>query len=129
MSRKFNAKFEDLKGYNLRNMIIDGSKGADNVRQSYHNKHKDKSGNFGIVIRFELGGKIDAGCGMMVDNDAVYELHGDYASDKTLYNLCFGTVSRPITPIPEGLNYAQIVEYMNTWISTNGHKSANWTAF
>ena len=111
MSRKYEANFAELKGVSLRNEL-----GATRATQSYRNKHKDGSGNFGIVIAFERDGLVDCGCGMKTWDRDVFEIHGDYATDGTLYNLRFGDVGRTSSQIPEGYNYTQIVQFMNQYI-------------
>ena len=111
MSRKFEAKFEELNGVKLRNELS-----ATRALQSYRNKHKDLSGNFGICIVFRHEGMVDIGCGMKTQNRDVFEIHGDYGTDGTLYNLSFGEVGRCSSQIPEGYNYTQIVQFMNQYI-------------
>jgi hypothetical protein len=111
MSRKFEANFAELNGAKIRNEL-----GATRALKSYHNKHRDKSGNFGLCVVFRLEGLIDVGCGMQTQNRDVFEIHGDYATDGTLYNLSFGEVGRCSSPIPEGYNYSQIIVFMNQYI-------------
>ncbi len=83
---------------------------------SYHNKHKDGSGNFGFVIVFAHEGTKDAGCGIRVANESWFALHGHYSSQKQVYGLNFGDYSRPISQIPNDWTFAQISEYMNKFI-------------
>lgn len=76
-----------LQGPRLKKAI-----GARQVVKGYHNKHKDGSGNFGIVIRMYdphgMGG------------EACYELHGDYGVTGRITDLNFGTCSGPGSPVP-----------------------------
>lgn len=89
---------------------------ASRVRMSYHNKHKDGSGNFGFVIVFELEGVKDIGCGMTAPNEKWFQLSGDYSSTKKILDLTFGTYSRPINRIPKEWRYAELRDYMDTFI-------------
>ena len=111
MARRFEANFAELNGVRIRNEL-----GATKAMQAYRNKHRDGSGNFGLCVVFKLGGLIDCGCGMKTENRDVFEIHGDYATDGTLYNLSFGEVGRCGSQIPEGYNYTQIIQFMNQYI-------------
>lgn len=104
-------KFLELKGTQLRKDLK-----ASNVNMSYHNKHKDGSGNFEFVIVFKLEGLKDIGCGMKAPNDKWFQISGDYRPDKECYHLDFGSCSRPINKIPIEWNYQQIIEYMAKFI-------------
>jgi hypothetical protein len=89
---------------------------ASRVNKSYHNKHKNGSGNFGFVIVYELEGLKDVGCGMKVPNEEWFQLSGDYDSNKKLYHLDFGTYARPINRIPIEYNYDRLKAYMEEFI-------------
>jgi hypothetical protein len=89
---------------------------ASRVRMSYHNKHKDGSGNFGFVIVYELEGLKDIGCGMTAPNESWFDLNGDYDNTKRVLNLTFGTYSRPISRIPKEWRYTELKAYMTSFI-------------
>lgn len=105
-------KFLELKGTSLR-----ASLKASRVSMSYHNKHKDGSGNFGFVIVFKLEGVKDIGCGMTAPNDRWFQLSGNYRATKECYSLDFGSYSRPINHIPSEWTYDQMIIYMTEFIS------------
>lgn len=100
-----------LSGSTLRKAL-----NASRVRMSYHNKHKDGSGNFGFVIVYEHDGVKDAGCGMTVANESWFQLSGAYTGQKQVYGLTFGTYSRPISRIPNEWTYQQVLDYMLRFI-------------
>lgn len=104
----------ELSGVTLRNALK-----ATRVRMTYHNKHKDGSGNFGFVIIFDHGGVKDAGCGMTTANETWYALHGHYTTQKVVRALSFGDYSRPINSVPNEWNLKELNDYMKRFIIQN----------
>lgn len=105
-------ELRELNGVVLRNALK-----ASRVRMSYHNKHKDGSGNFGFVIVFEKEGMVDVGCGMQAKNEAWFQISGNYTAEKQLYGLYFGDYSRPINSIPNEWTFRELSEYMKQFIA------------
>lgn len=89
------------------------------VRQSYHNKHKDGSGNFGYVLVIEKGGLKDVGCGQTAPNESWFQLSGNYTAQKQLYGLTFGDYSRPISRIPNEWTFTELKKYMLGFIDAH----------
>jgi hypothetical protein len=102
----------ELSGVTLRNAL-----NASRVRMSYHNKHKDGSGNFGFVIVFEHEGVKDAGCGITVPNETWFQLSGSYNAQKEIYSLDFGDYARPIGRIPRDFSFGELKTYMEITIA------------
>jgi hypothetical protein len=92
---------------------------ASNVRMTYHNKHKDGSGNFGFTIIFKKDGVKDVGCGMTAPNDVWYSMHGYYNSIKQVYALHFGTYSSAGVRMPDDWTFRQVIEYCKRFIAEN----------
>jgi hypothetical protein len=106
------VQLNELSGVILRNELK-----ASRVRMSYHNKHKDGSGNFGFVVVFEKEGLVDVGCGIKAKNEAWFQINGNYTPEKRLYGLSFGNYSSATARIPQEWNFAQLSEYMKKYIS------------
>ena len=87
------------------------------VRMSYHNKHKDGSGNFGFVIVIEKEGMVDVGCGIQAKNEAWFQISGNYTAEKRLYGLSFGDYSRATIRLPNEWNFSEIIAYMKQFIA------------
>lgn len=109
-----------LKGTQLRKDLK-----ATRVCMSYHNKHKDGSGNFGFVIVFDLGGLKDVGCGMKAPNERWFQISGDYTPNKECYHLSFGNYSRPIISLPNEWSYLEILAYMSQFITKSISEKEN----
>lgn len=105
-------ELRELNGVVLRNALK-----ASRVRMSYHNKHKDGSGNFGFVIVFEKEGMVDVGCGMQAKNEAWFQISGNYTAEKRLYGLSFGNYSSATARIPNEWNFSELTNYMLKFIA------------
>lgn len=85
--------FDQLKGQKLKKDL-----GLDYALKSYHNKHKDGSGNFGIIL-MKKGFRI--------------VLHGKYLPDKKVYDLMIETPHQAPTYIKERIHtYEDLINYL-----------------
>jgi len=107
-------QLSELSGVILRNELR-----VSRVRQSYHNKHKDGSGNFGFVIVIEKEGFVDVGCGQKAPNESWFQLSGNYTAEKRLYGLNFGDYARPICRIPNEWTFSELKKYMLGFIDAH----------
>lgn len=103
-----------LKGATLRKNF-----GATRTAFSYHNKHKDGSGNFGINIIFERDGEIDAGCGIKVQDRSMYDIHGMYAPDGTIYSLHFGVLYQAGSSGLQDMTFEEFIAYAKKYIENS----------
>lgn len=103
----------------LSGSILRKALNASNVRMTYHNKHKDGSGNFGFTIIFKKDGVKDVGCGMTASNDTWYSMHGNYNALKRVFGLHFGSYSSGGSKLPFDWTLRQVVEYCNRFIAEN----------
>lgn len=101
----------ELTGVKLRKDL-----NATRVRMTYHNKHKNGSGNFGFVVVYAHEGTKDAGCGMTVPNEDWFSLSGNYNTIKQIWGLTFGDYSRPIIAIPQDWSYESLLDYAKRFI-------------
>ena len=106
----------------LNSISLRKATGASRVRMSYHNKHKDNSGNFGITIIFERDGLVDAGCGIKTQDRSMYDISGMYAPDGSIYSLSFGALYQAGSRGLEDMSFEQFVEYAKKYIANTEHE-------
>ena len=101
----------ELNSIKLRKIL-----GATRACFSYRNKHKDGSGNFGLVVVFEREGLVDVGCGMKSQDRSVFEFHGDYMPDGRLYSLGFSECWRAGARHLEEFTFDDLMTYVKDYI-------------
>lgn len=102
-------KFDDINGRKIKS-DAENLDSSDSVSQSYHNKHVDGSGNFGIVVKVQIpeGERPDSPLGGKKEYNWVAKITGRYDEEKNIGVLKAGTYSGVGSKIPA--DYDSLIE-------------------